>query len=121
MLGTQILASQEVVSQLDGLLTRELGAFQLAGKSQPLVIHELLCRIDEAQTSQKLLCARFAEALDAYRKQAWDKAIKRFSALLQHPDTLGDGPSQFYLELCEQHRAKPPRAMWTGVVRVSQK
>ena len=121
VLGTRILVSQDVVHQLDGLLTRELGAFQLVGKSQPLVIHELLCGVDDAQPYQTMLRARFAEALDAYRKQAWDEAIERFSALLQHPDTLGDGPSQFYLKLCEQYRAKPPKAMWTGVARISQK
>ena len=121
ILGTRILASQDVVSQLDGLLTRELGAFQLVGKSQPLVIHELLCRIDDARPYQTILCARFAEALDAYRKQAWDEAIERFSALIQHPDTLGDGPSRFYLDLCEQYRVKPPQAMWTGVARISRK
>jgi adenylate cyclase len=115
------LASQEVVSQLDGLLTRELGAFQLAGKSQPLVIYELLCCIEEAQTSQRMLCSRFAEALDAYRKQAWDEAIEQFSALIYHPDTPGDGPSRFYVELCEQYRARPPRATWTGVVHLSRK
>ena len=120
-LGTRILASQEVVSQLDRLLTRELGVFQVAGKSQPLVIHELLCCIEEAQTYQHMLCAHFAEALDAYRKQAWDEAIERFSALIHHPDTPGDGPSRFYMQLCEQYRAKPPRATWTGVVRVLQK
>jgi adenylate cyclase len=120
-LGTQILASQAVVSQLDGLLTRELGAFQLVGKSQPLVIYELLCCIEEAQTSQRMLCSRFAEALDAYRKQAWDEAIEQFSALIYHPDTPGDGPSRFYVELCEQYRARPPRATWTGVVHLSRK
>jgi adenylate cyclase len=121
ILGTRILASQEVVGQLDGFLTRELGAFQLLGKSQALVIHELLCSIETAQPSQRLLCAQFAAALDAYRKREWDQAIAQFSALLHHPKTQGDGPSQFYVTLCEQYKAHPPRAAWTGVVRVTQK
>jgi adenylate cyclase len=120
-LGTRILASQEVVCQLDGFLTRELGAFQLVGKSQPLVVHELLCGIDEVRPYQHLLCAQFAAALDAYRKREWDRAIEQFSALIHHPSTQGDGPSLFYVKLCEQYKAHPPRATWTGVVRVSQK
>jgi adenylate cyclase len=120
-LGTRILVSQEVVGQLDGFLTRELGAFQLVGKSQPLVVHELLGCIDEVRTFQRLLCAQFAEALEAYREQEWDRAIEQFSALIDHPDTYGDGPSLFYVQLCEQYKSKPSRAMWTGVVRVLQK
>ena len=120
-LGTRVLASQEVVRQLDGFLTRELGAFQLVGKSQPLVVHELLCGIEEARPYQRLLCAQFAEALEAYRKREWDQAIDQFSALIHHPSTQGDGPSLFYVTLCEQYKTNPPRATWTGVVRVTQK
>jgi adenylate cyclase len=120
-LGTRLLASQEVVRQLDGFLTRELGAFQLVGKSQPLVVHELLCGIEEARPYQRMLCTQFAEALEAYRKREWDQAIDQFSALIHHPSTQGDGPSLFYVMLCEQYKANPPRATWTGVVRVAQK
>jgi adenylate cyclase len=120
-LGTRILVSHEVIGQLDGFLTRELGAFQLVGKSQPLIVHELLGCIDEVRTFQRLLCAQFAEALEAYREQEWDRAIEQFSALIDHPDTYGDGPSLFYVKLCEQYKSKPSRAMWTGVVRVLQK
>ena len=120
-LGTRVLASKEVVCQLDGFLTRELGAFQLVGKSQPLVVHELLCGIEEARPYQRMLCAQFAEALEAYRKREWDQAIDQFSALIHHPGTQGDGPSLFYVKLCEQYKANSPRATWTGVVRVAQK
>lgn len=120
-LGTRILASQEVVHQLDGILTRELGVFRLAGKSQSLVVHELLCCIEGAPMAQRTLCAHFVEALDLYRKREWDQAIEQFSAIIHHPDSLGDGPSLFYLKLCEQHRTHPPLATWTGVVHMSQK
>jgi adenylate cyclase len=37
-LGTRVLASEEVIHQLDGFLTREVGTFLLAGKSKPLGI-----------------------------------------------------------------------------------
>jgi adenylate cyclase len=120
-LGTRILASQEVVHQLDSVLTRELGVFRLAGKSQSLVVHELLCCIEGAPMAQRTLCAHFAEALDLYRKREWGQAIEQFSAIIHHPDSLGDGPSLFYLKLCEQHRTHPPLATWTGVVHMSQK
>ena len=41
---TRILASDDVLVGLDDFLTRRLGTFVLAGKSKPLVIHELICR-----------------------------------------------------------------------------
>ena len=41
-LGTRILVSGDTLAETDGLRTRELGTFLLAGKSTPLVIHELL-------------------------------------------------------------------------------
>ena len=41
-LGTRLLVSAEVLHGLEGLMTRELGSFLLAGKSRPIVVHELL-------------------------------------------------------------------------------
>ena len=70
-----------------------------------------------------LISARPLDQLrdEAYRKREWDQAIDQFSALIHHPSTQGDGPSLFYVTLCEQYKANPPRATWTGVVRVAQK
>src|SRR5437870_9941403 len=36
-LGTEVLASEETVQQVDGVLTREIGKFMLKGKAQPIV------------------------------------------------------------------------------------
>ena len=43
-LGTRVLVSAEVLEGLEGLLARELGAFLLAGKSRPVIVHELMAR-----------------------------------------------------------------------------
>lgn len=120
-LGTQILVSEEVLYQLDGFLTRELGTFLLEGKSQPLVVHELLCRTEESNGQQRHLCVMFAEALQAYRRQAWDRAIEQFSAISSSPGWKDDGPSRFYVGLCEQRKANPPETSWHGVVRMVSK
>ena len=32
-----------------------------------------------------------------------------------------DGPSLFYLRLCEQYRENPPEEAWDGVVRMAEK
>jgi adenylate cyclase len=120
-LGTQLLVSAEVLHQLEGFLTRELGTFLVVGKSKPLVVHELICRLEESNRQQRNLCAIFAEALGAYRRQAWEEAIEKFSAIITSVSHKEDGPALFYVKLCEQHREKPPGAVWDGVVRMARK
>jgi adenylate cyclase len=118
-LGTRVLVSAEVVDQLGGLLMRELGSFRLKGKTRPIVIHEMICRLSEADVKQKEAFGFFAEGLHAFKEKSWDDAIEKFRLSL---DTLGeDEPSRFYIGLCERHKANPPEATWDGVVHMDKK
>jgi len=113
-LGTRILVSEEVIHQINGLVTRKLGKFLLAGKSKPVTVYELISRSEEVYAHQKDLCAVFTEGLDAYEKQSWEDAIKAFDEVTKtHKE---DGPSMFYLHLCEKYKFNPPDEMWDGVV-----
>ena len=118
-LGTRILVSEEVVYQLDGFLTREFGKFLLAGKVKPTVVCELICHIEESSEQQRNLCAMFAEALSAYRRQSWEEAIEIFYESLEV--CKEDGPSIFYLKLCEKYRENPPGEVWDGLVCLNKK
>jgi len=118
-LGTEVLASDEIVQQLDGLLTREVGKFMLKGKTQPMVVHELLGRVDEADDKQKKSCEIFAEALGAFRKQSWDEAMEKFHQAIEYSET--DGPARFYIKLCEEYKNKPPEGPWDGVIPLEEK
>jgi adenylate cyclase len=118
-LGTSILVSADVLHQLDDFRTRELGEFLLSGKSKPIVIHELLCPKDQASEKHQNLCEVFAEALSAYRNQSWEKAIDKLKASLQISEQ--DGPSLFYLGLCEKYKENPPGDHWDGLVRFHKK
>ena len=117
-LGTRILVSEEVINQLSGLLTRKLGEFLLAGKSKSVVVHELLCQKGECSEKQQNICAIFAEALDAFRRQSWDEATEKFLQSIKYGD---DGPSRFYIGLCEHYRNNPPGKSWDGVIRMGKK
>jgi len=118
-LGTEILVSQEVINGLDGFLTREAGRFRLKGKAQPIVVHELLCRIEERDEKQTRACAIFAEALQAFRRQSWDEAKTRFH---QHMKKSGEyGLSNYYLKLCDQYEKIPPGEGWDGVIELEEK
>jgi adenylate cyclase len=118
-LGTRILVSGEVLRELEGFLTRELGEFLLVGKSQPISIYELLCRMEESNEEQRNLCSMFAEALSAYRSRSWEGAITLLDELVKI--RRGDGPSIFYSKLCETYRKTPPGEEWNGLVRMDKK
>jgi adenylate cyclase len=117
-LGTRILVSEEVIGQLGGLLTRRLGEFLLAGKSKPVVVHELVCPKGDCSEQQRNICEVFAEALDAFRRQSWDEATEKFITSIKYGD---NGPSRFYLDLCEHYKNNPPGESWDGVIRMGNK
>jgi adenylate cyclase len=115
-LGTRMLVSGDTLAETDGLRTRELGTFLLAGKSTPLVIHELL---DVAAQDDELLRARFATALAAFRAGRWQAAAEIFADL--HREQPNDGPSRFYTDLCASYLANGPDSFENGAVRLSGK
>jgi adenylate cyclase len=118
-LGTQILVSAEALRDLNGFLTREAGSFLLKGKTQPVLVYELLCRLEDAEERQVQACAQFAEGLDSFRERSWDEAKKKFHRSIE---LLGqDSLSQYYLRFCQEYLKHPPDGTWTGVVRMEEK
>jgi len=117
--GTRILASDDVLDQVKGLLTRQIGKFLMVGKTQPMIVHELICRMEESDEQQRDACAIFSGALDAFWRRSWDEAIRGFHEAIK---VLGkDGPSTFYLDLCEHHKEDPPGESWEGAVHMDKK
>lgn len=118
-LGTRILVSREVCSSIHDFLTRDMGAFRLAGKTKPVHVHELICRLEESSPRQRDCCARFSEGVDAFRRQSWEEASAKFYEALGIRE--GDGPSLFYLNLCARYSKSPPGDSWDGVVHMGNK
>jgi adenylate cyclase len=118
-LGTRILVSEEVLRQQDGFLTREVGKFLMAGKQNPVVAHELICRMADSDELQRAACGAFSDALAAFRERRWSDAEEKF---LEAESRFGqDGPSRFYLELCARYRTHPPAEPWDGEIRMENK
>jgi adenylate cyclase len=94
-LGTQILASESVVSGRKGLLLRPLGSICLAGKADPISVVQVFGSRSNASPEHLALCQQFATALAAFHNKEWSRAADLFEALIA---TFGnDGPSQLYL------------------------
>jgi len=118
-LGTGILASEEVSDQLQGFVFRELGEFLLAGKNNPVVIRELICRDGECREADQQLCSSFSLALSAYRARKWEEALELFTAASR---IFGrDNPSAFYIDLCRTYKARPPEGPWSPVISLKDK
>lgn len=117
--GTRILITRDVIGQMSGFLTREIGEFKLAGKSKSVVIYELIGRLEEADDGQIMAYTIFSQALDAFRRRSWDEAIRGFRetvAILGH-----DGPSEFYIRLCNHNKVHMPSEYWDGVIEMEKK
>ena len=118
-LGTHILGSCQILENLEGFLTRNLGRFQLVGKSRPIIIYELICREEEADAMHHDAVHLFAEGLQAFHQRQWNKGIDSFRAYLK---AYGDdGPSSYYVEACEQFKITPPLHSWEGMMTLQKK
>jgi adenylate cyclase len=118
-LGTTIAVTDEVIHELDGFLTKDLGQFRLKGKANALGIHELVSRLDESDEALRQASTLFSEAMGAFREQSWNAARELFT---QCADVLEeDGPSEFYIKLCDQYLEHPPEEAWDAVVTLEKK
>ena len=77
--GTHVLVSEATqIVAADRFEMREIDRVLVVGKSEPERIFELIGREGEVADQRLRLCDAFGEALDAYRRKAWDEARATF-------------------------------------------
>ncbi len=118
--GTHVLIS-ETANRLaaDAMETREIDSVLVLGKSEPQRIFELLGRKGEVARERLDLRDAFVEALDSYRREAWEEARAGFEGCLGIAP--GDAPSKVFLGRIAQFRAAAPCADWNGVWALTEK
>ncbi len=102
LLGTTILATQEMVDGVQGIVTRELGAFPVIGRRQPIILYEISSLEADASPELYELHRSFAEALAAWHAGERSSAHSRFEAILEHHPK--DGPSAYYVQQYHERR-----------------
>jgi adenylate cyclase len=115
-LGTRIIAARAVIEDLDEVVSRPLGRFQLCGKGASMDLVELVGTAAEARCAAPL--PEFAAALASFEQGRWREAGGRFASLLASDPS--DGPARFYQRRCERHLSGPPLPV-AGVVQLEQK
>lgn len=97
LLGTRILVSEPVLRDLPEFFCRRLGFFLLRGRSQPVMIYELIGFAHDIRRDQPQwldLAETFARALERFESNQWELALEAFAKVTEeHPD---DGPARFY-------------------------
>jgi adenylate cyclase len=119
-LSTQVLISDAVRQQLgDGFITRQLGEFRVAGKTNSVIIHELLCRCD-AESGEKNWIEIFEKGLTVFRAGEF-KVAREYMNRTREARGGSDGPSEFYLRKITDLEANGQDEGWTGIVQLSEK
>jgi adenylate cyclase len=105
LLGTRILVSADVINDLNGFFTREIGVFLLKGKTKPIHIYELMGKKSAPQNSRiTTIVTDFSKALNLFKQQQWSEALDAWLDIEHlHP---GDGPTLFYIQYLKQNNQK---------------
>ena len=115
ILNTSLLATAEVVESVGDLFVRPVGRFQLAGKSQPLDLVEL---IGDAGNKKEEFTA-FASGLENFRVGKLPEAAAQFKQLSQR--WPNDGPTRFFVVACGERIAVRNDALWDPTITIAQK
>jgi adenylate cyclase len=113
--GTAILVSDELRRAAgDTLVTREVDRVRVAGRRQPVTVHEVLgLRGDDRDGELARTAGAFAAVRTAYVARAWNEAVRHLEEIAaRSPD---DGVARVYLERCRRFVRSPPPSDWDGV------
>jgi adenylate cyclase len=92
---------------------------RVVGKTEPQRIFELLGRKGQVARERLELRDAFAEALETYRRGAWEEARAGFESCLSNAPC--DGPSKVFLNRIAQFCSTAPRTDWNGVWSLTEK
>jgi adenylate cyclase len=112
----------------DRVVFRPLGRIVVMGRSQPVLIYEIVGLKENVAASAPECIDLFERALARYYVRDWDGAIERFKKCVDlEPNQPGKtpgvktNPSLVYLDITEQYKAEPPPETWDGVYVMKEK
>lgn len=117
--GTNIILSADSYRHVrEHLIGRQLDMIRVKGKKEPIVIYELLGRLDiQPKVHDKL--ELFRNGVEAYRYRKWSEALDYFQKVLQF-DPL-DTPASIYIKRCQAYLINPPPPDWDRVYELESK
>ena len=119
--GTYIMCSEATRKMTEhAIITRELDLLRVKGKTEGVLVHEVLARKNDGlgEKKQKVIDI-YHEGLAAYKERRWDNGIKLFTEALSFDKD--DSPSSVYLERCKEFKINPPPDDWDGIFTLRTK
>jgi adenylate cyclase len=112
--GTTAMISENTYKNAkDVIEVRKLDTIRVVGKSEPILIYELMGKKGSLPQKVYDMIQKYEEGLRMFDERQWKRALKHFHEAL---DILSDdGPSQTYVKRCEEFMKKPPSKNWDGV------
>ena len=105
---------------------RQLDKITVVGKSEPIVVYELLSEKGKLDPELVKLVDIYKEGMDLYYNQKWDRAIEALteSEKLEPYKEIAPGgrsPSRKIISYCEDLKDHPPGDEWDGVAKLTAK
>jgi adenylate cyclase len=108
--GTTIMISELTAQAVgDGFVLRRLDRLIVKGKTEPIVVFEVVGRRGEVSEEVLARLAGFERALGLHDARDFAQALSIFRKLAS-----ADPPSRVYAERCEAYLATPPPIGWQG-------
>lgn len=103
----------------DSIEARRLDIVRVVGKQEAITIYELLGR--KGMLPQKMydMLELYYNGLDLFEKRQWKRAVNQFNKAREVIDD--DGPTQTYINRCNEFIKKPPAKSWDGVYSFKSK
>ena len=100
----------------DFLEYRYIDKIVVVGKSEPVIVYEVVAEKGQLTDKEKKLFVIYREALKHYLSREWDESINKFTeaAKIERFPNNKSNPSKVYLERCEHFKNNPPQAGWDG-------
>lgn len=111
--GVSIIVSESVREKVPDYFFRELDRVRVKGKDEPVTLFEPLGSEAEIADGVKTELALYHEALDFYRRRAWEQAQVRFQDL--HEAKPAERLYKIYMERIVHFRNHPPDSRWDGI------
>jgi len=110
----------------DDFLARQIDKVAVVGKSEPVVVYELLGVRSQCAGKFDALLELYQEGLNYFYAYNWDAAIAKMEAAHELEPCRefapeGMTPSKKIMEYCLMYRSNPPGPGWDGVMRLSSK
>ncbi len=102
-----------------GFLARVVDRVSVKGKSEGMLVYELLGRSGDPRPGLEELAEASARAFDLYADRRWEEALEAYEAIGR--DRPGDGPSRVMADRCRSLLDAPPADAWDGVYRMASK